>query len=354
MSLPQNSKDTYMQLSKPYFTVREIRFMEKNNKDLDQNIRSFRLKFKETFQLLKNLCIKLNIPIRILQNSSYFYQRFYLLNNNFKKYSNLNFEVGLAVLFISLKLNDYIKKITIVITEAFSLKGVHLSSGELDENKRVIISLERKILEFQSFDFRNFLIEDFLIKYLKYLNSNGKNAVGEMDNKPRSYFSWCCLNDLYLTSLVLQYPAHYNAIIAIKCADLIFDELVKGREVPNGVITSKWKYDDIIEDIKNEKFILSGCNQLLEYFIDNLNITFIKSCLAELDLQSEDKMLIDLLLNVKIDINEKLSLLSKDEQSVNLDGDLYFQPRDTDIAKNGSIRFLYSKQKYLDEINLYK
>lgn len=347
----QDSKDTYLQLSKPYFTLEEISVIEKLNDDLNQNIRNYRSKFKETFQILINLCVKLNIPIKILQNTSYFYQKFYFLNNNYKKYANLHFEIGISSLFMALKLNDYIKKINIVITEAFSIRGMHLSPAELDENKKIIISLERKILEFQSFDFRNFLSEEFLIKYLKSFSDNA-HSQNELI-KTFSYLSWSVLNDLYLTSLVLQFPAHYNAIASIKCLDMIYSELIKEQVIKvEGNKKRKFEYADLINE-KNNDAILSACNQLLEYYIDNFSTTFFKNSLTEMSYQIEDKKLVDLLINIKIDINSKLN---KDTSigKANLESDLFFQPRNTEIAKNGSIRFLYNKKRFIDEVSLYK
>lgn len=358
MSSNSDSKSNYVQLSKPYITLQEIEFIEKNNVDLFQNIRDFKSKTRETFQLLINLVIKLKLPIRILQNSSYFYQKFYLLNNNYKKYSNLHFEVGIAVLFISLKLNDFIKKVSIVISEAFALKGVHLSNNDIEENKRIIISLERKILEFQSFDFRNFLIEDFLVKFLKYFENN--NTLTIHDKKMFFYLSWTISNDLYLTSLVLQYPAHYNAIISIKCSILIFNEINNLNNNDNKFKPLDLDFDKIIENIHDNSFILSGCNQLLEYFIDNMNITFIKNSLQELNFKIDDKKLVDSLLNIKIEISNQLSSQNNNinninnKETMNLQHDLFFKSRDTEIAKNGSIRFLYNKKKFCDEIKLYK
>lgn len=347
----QDSKDTYVQLSKPFFTLDEISVIEKHNPDLLQNIRNCKLKFKETFQIIINLCVKLNIPIKILQNTSYFYQKFYLLNNNYKKYSNLHFEIGIASLFMALKLNDYIKKINIVVAEAYQLKGIHLSSSDIDENKKIIVSLERKILEFQSFDFRNFLSEEFLIKYLKSFNHNESSQ--DHWKKRFSYLSWSVLNDLYLTPLVLQFPAHYNAIASIKCLDLIISELEKAKLIN---ITEdgreNFDYSELI-NAKNNTAILSGCNQLLEYYIDNLSTTFLRRSLVELNYEIEDKKLVDILINIKIEINSKLKKDSSIDTS-SLESDLFFQPRNTEIAKNGSIRFMYNKERFSDEVKLYK
>jgi hypothetical protein len=347
MALQQNSKDTYIQLSKPYFTIKEIDYLQKSNSDLYQNIRSFKAKTQQTFQIIINLAVKLNLPIRILQNTNYFYQRFYLLTNNYKKYSNLHFEVGLASLFISLKLNDYIKKVSVVITEAYNLKGMYLSNSDVEENKKIIISLERKILEFQSFDFRNFLIEEFFIKFLKNLNEEKEGG-----NRLLPYIGWSCLNDLYLTPLVLQYPAHYNAIIALSCSNLIFNELVKEKIGPEPHDEVHWNTQKILNNIKNYSFINAGSNQLLEYFIDNLSKTFFRNSLNELNLEVDDKKLVDLLLNIKININS--SVISQSLNNPTMLEDLFFKQRDTEIAKTGSLRFLYNKQKYTDEIKLYK
>lgn len=366
----------YIQLSKPYLSLHEIEFMEKNNKDLNDNIRNFKSKTKETFQILIKLIMKLKLPIKIMQNLTYFYQKFYLLNDNYKKYSSLHFEVGLTSLFISLKLNDFIKKINIVISEGFNLKGVHLSNNEIEENKKILISLERKILEFQSFDFRNFLVEDFLIKFLKFLNNDKILDNNDLMIKNFSYLSWTLSNDLYLTTLNLQYPAHYNAIISIKCAMLIFNEINKnqeeGKDIAESDISIEGNAKKSVEDnnsknntkinynlksllagTESDSFILPGCNILLEYYIDNYSVTFLKSYLQELDFKIDDKKLIDLLINLKIEINNNISNNSDKTTNIIKD-DLFFKPRDTEIAKIGAIRFLYNKETYLNEVKLYK
>lgn len=350
----QDSKDTYVQLSKPYFTLDEISVIEKHNPDLLQNIRNCKLKFKETFQIIINLCVKLNIPIKILQNTSYFYQKFYLLNNNYKKYSNLHFEIGIASLFMALKMNDYIKKINVVLTEAYQLKGMHLSSTDIDENKKIVVSLERKILEFQSFDFRNFLSEEFLIRYLKSFNNDEQQKQKQKQWKKNfSYLSWSVLNDLYLTPLVLQFPAHYNAIASIKCLNLILNELWEEKLIAIAE-EEKVVFDDkeLIHS-RNNTAILSGCNQLLEYYIDNLSTTFLQKSLSELGYEIETKKLIDLLINIKIEVNNKINKDAKIDK-LSIESDLFFQPRNTEIAKNGSIRFVYNKERFIDEVKLYK
>lgn len=340
----QGVKETYVQLSKPFFTLQEIEFIERNNIDLYQNLRDFKSKTKATFQTLISLAIKLNLPVKVLQNSSYYYQKFYLLNNNYKKYSSLHFEVGLSVLFISLKLNDFIKKVNVVISEAFELKGMRLSSSEIEENKKIIISLERKILEFQSFDFRNFLVEDFLIKYLKHFNKISPN-------KFFSYLCWSVLNDLYLTSLVLQFPAHYNAIISIKACKVIYNTLIEEKAIPGTELPVEWDLRPLVAHLKDISFILSGCDQILSYYIDNINSTFIKSSLDEMSIKIEGKKFVDILINAKIDINKNSQPAVVHEI---VEDDVFYRVRDTDIAKSGAIRFLYNRQRFNNEVKMYR
>ncbi len=352
----KESRGTYVQLSKPFFSAREIEFIEQHNADLRTNIRNFKSKSKDVFQALIRLCIRLNLPLRVLQNSSYFYQKFYLLNNNYKKYSNLHYEVGLAVLFISLKLNDYIKKVAVVITEALAMKEYHLTNADLEENKKIIVSLERKILEFQSFDFRNFLAEDYLIKFLKHFSNNNTTTTNDKDNSKISYLVWSTLNDLYLTSLVVQYPAHYNALISINCGSLIFTEIAKTcPESATSALTSiDCDFKTIYPAISDNTFLLNGTNQLLEYFIDNLNITFLRNCLYELGVKLDDKQILDILINIKIEVNAKIASAPTEVNDAYLQNDMFFLPRDTDIAKNGSLRFIYKKSKYTQEMELSK
>ncbi|KAG7839392.1 hypothetical protein KL942_003754 [Ogataea angusta] len=186
----------------------------------DSLARAYKVKKREVFQFLCKLIKVLQFPTKILQGCFYYYQRFYMFNS-FAKYGNAHYDVGITALFISLKQNDYIKKLSLVISEAYKLRGIAATPQEQDEHRKRLLSMEKKFMELEAFDFRYFLIEELLIKYAKYFRV------------PREvcFLSWSMLNDLYATELPLQWPSNFNAIVVLRTSLLVWNELNLERKV---------------------------------------------------------------------------------------------------------------------------
>lgn len=327
--------DTYVQLSKPYLTPNEIQGAVASNVELLENIRTYNTQKQDSFNLIKQLIIRLKLPVKILQNFSYLYQRFYLFNGNFKKYasSTINFQLSIACLFISLKLNDFIIKLNNIIAVAHQVKYPQhpLPSNAVEEIKKVVVNLERKILEFQSFDFRNYLIEDYLIKFSKACKFSPHHT----------YIQWSITNDTYYTRLILQYPAHYMACVSIYTSKLILNGLQ--------IDTEDFNLKNLLPNTESS-FLNIGANQLLEYYIDNIanGKSYLEAAFKELNIPYDMKKFIDTLINIKIEVNKSI------KQTPNMiPNDMFFTPRDTEISKVGAMRFLYNEATYLNEVSHY-
>ncbi|VEU19354.1 DEKNAAC100133 [Brettanomyces naardenensis] len=321
-----------IQLSKPFLSSKEITYLMQNNIGNSDQIRMYRLKKRETFQFLIRLIKILQFPVKVLQNCSYFYQTFYLFTDDFPKYANLHYEVGITALFVSLKMNDFIKKLTLVLQEGNTLRAAHVSAQEFDEQRRTIIGMEKTMMECESFDFRNYCIEDLLVKFTKLYKIPEKE----------SYVCWSVLNDLYLTELPLELPAHYNAVIAIRTGLMIF----------NAVSQTKTNYNIDLHRINmraENEGLISGVSLLLEYYIDNYSTTFLRDALKDVHMVYESKELVDEILNVKIEFSGKFNSRKGSEGVVSRE-DLYFQPRNPDTGKYGCIRFVYNKRRYVEEV----
>lgn len=333
---------SFIQLAKPLLAERELDLLLEANVDLQSDLRAHRGRTNDAQSLLLALLKTLKLPVRVLQQTCYAYQRFYLFNGNYKKYSTSQIDVSIAALFTALKANDFIVKLTTVLQEANSIRKINV---DIEEQKKVILSLEKKIMEFQSFDFRSPIIEDLLIRFLKFYSSQLDNQI--------LYLSWSILNDLYFTKLVLMYPVHLNALVTLKCAILIHNEL-QGEELK--VDLKKLKFDIDQKELNN------GCNIMMEHFIDNTgSSTFLTDTLIELNYPISNqspsqtptpKKLQDSLINIKIILNNNLPKQMENIKEA-LKGDEFFKPRDSELSKNGSIRFLYNRQKYTNEV-LYK
>ncbi|KAF6010946.1 hypothetical protein HII13_003060 [Brettanomyces bruxellensis] len=321
-----------IQLSKPFVTSKEIAYLKKTNIGNSDEIRAYSLKKRETFEFLIRLVKRLHFPVRILQYCSYLYQRFFLFSTNFTRDLKWHMEIGLTALFISMKMNDFIKKLTFVLQESNTARSLHLSPQELESQRRTIMGLEKTMMECESFDFRNYCMEDLLVKFTKFFK------LSEME----SYISWSILNDLYLTELPLELPAHHNAIIAMRTALLILSSISNHslHEVDLHKINMRPDNDSLI----------LGVHQMLEHYIDNYPTTFLKDAMLEIHIDDEPKELVDKFLTVKIDFAKKFPSPRGLHSSVP-DQDLLFQPHDSELGKHGCIRFLYNKKKYLDEVS---
>lgn len=335
---------SYIELSKPLLAEREINLLLENNTDLHSSWRAHQQRTNEANSLLLALVKSLDLPTRVLQNTCYAYQRFYLFNGNYKKYQSSQIDVAISSLFYALKCNDFIVKLNNVLQESNTIRKINGPNVDIEEQKRVILGLEKKIMEFQSLDFRSSSCENLLMRFIKGFPDLKSNV---------RYLSWCILNDLYFTKLILIYPSHINAIIAINCAILIHNELAESEHDHIQINYKKLEFDFDIKEVNN------GCNIMMERYVDNLTTqSFLSDALVQLKIHQSpmltpsspsSKRFQDNLINIKIELNKNISdPMSNIKQA--LKDDTFFKPRDNDVSKNGSIRFLYNRNKYTNEV----
>ncbi|KAH3663537.1 hypothetical protein OGAPHI_004938 [Ogataea philodendri] len=339
MSLsPDTSGDhaNVIQLSKPFLSKEEIEYMFRNSLADETQVRTYNDKKKEVFQFLCQLVKVLKFPTKILQSCFYYYQRFYMFND-FGKYGNLHYDVGLTALFVSLKQNDYIKKLSLVISEAYKLRNIAAGPQEQDEYRKRLLAMEKKFMEFEAFDFRYFMIEELLIKYAKYFRIP----------KEVCFLSWSMLNDLYATELPLQWPSNFNSVVVLKSSLLVWNEINAERRVERVINEREVSVNARKEETSN------AVSELLDYYMHNYEASFMKQALDQLNIQLDSKHIINnVILNIKIGLHQDERARPPKRQR-NLDDDLFFKLRDYDVGKTSSIRFLYSKKMYLDEVSQY-
>lgn len=337
MSFRDDSRppENVIELSKPFMLPREIEHLKKCNIGNGDRIRQYMQLKEETFKFLIQLIKALHLPMRVLQNCSYFFQRFFLFTINFQKYASLHFEVGITALFISLKMNDFIKKLMYVLQEANSILGRRLTQQQMDDQKRMVMHVEKIMMESGSFDFRNYSIEDMLVKFTKFYKVPEKEC----------FICWSVLNDLYLTELPLQLPAHYNAVVAMRTALMIF------KSIGQGMQTHNYHIDLHLLNLRQEnEGLVDGINTMLGFYIDNYPSTFLCDALHTSEMPYDPKQLSDELLNIKIRFGEKFHNKRHPMSVVTGNDDLFFKPRDPALGELGCVRFLYKKMKYIDEV----
>lgn len=326
---------TYLQLSKQFLTRTEIHH-------LNGHVQPKQL--KETHQLLLSLVKSLKLPLRVLQTTLYLLQKTLLFINPGLQ------ELAITCLFISTKSNDFIIKLQNLLHASLALTTQKPKKEDLEELKKRVLSLERKVMEIQGFDFRQYNVEELLVKFIKLYQSK------ELLDDQQAYLAWCITNDLYFTRLILILPAHYCAIIALHLARLINNEL--------GMTKYRLEYN-LLQFRPDMLKVKEGCNLLLEYYIDNLSSTFMFKSIKEQ--RGEDSNLAtpktpvtpatpstnqtsvptrdplakevqNALLNIKIE-------LAVDSKIGKLSEDLYYKNRE-----EGSIRFMYNRGKYEREV----
>ncbi|OUM52220.1 hypothetical protein BVG19_g1387 [[Candida] boidinii] len=336
----------YVQLSKPFFTKSEINFLFKKTLGDSNQLRTYITKKKEAFNLLIALVKSLKFPVNCLQYACYYYQRFFLFNP-FLKYINYTTEIAITSLFLSIKNNDYIKKLSLIIQFANKYRNLKLSNLELEEQRKLILQFEKNFLEILSFDFRNYPIEDLLIKFSKFYKLN----------ENLTYLSWCILNDLYLTELSLSLSSNYCAMVVIQLAILISNELLNTKLIIDPLKLENCFTKKYIKDID------IGINDFLEYSLENYSSSFLKDCLIEkysdkLEKVKDEEYIKNILINIKIKISEIVDSGTngngngggKDNKVLVNIKDPFLNLRDYDIGKTGSIRFLYHEKDYIKEI----
>ncbi|CDK30034.1 unnamed protein product [Kuraishia capsulata CBS 1993] len=319
-----------VQFSKLYLTKDEVALCKRATIH-DELL--YTVKKKEIFQFIKELIKKLKSPLKILQSFGYYFQRFFLFND-FKKNINSCHEIAICALYIAMKNNDYIKRLKDVIAMGNQIRNLPCTSEALDEQKKKIFSFEKKFLEVIAFDFRAFSVEDFLIKYSKTLGVH----------PDVTYLAWIISNDSYFTELVLT-SAPYN--ISQGCLLLGFDlyeELNPGKLDQE---ISTWK-EGLLKSRKispNPFFVLSAKNDLLTYFIEQWDGSFLSSMV-------EAENLNDHILNIKLKLAHEPEMKGR-KRAIALEessDDLFYKPRDYEVGKVGTIRFLYHKREFLEEM----
>ncbi|GMG40718.1 unnamed protein product [Ambrosiozyma monospora] len=337
---PQSSSATpiislnYIQLAKPFLTKNEISYMFNNAIKSDELLAiTYKTKKREAFRFMIELSRALRFPTKILQNACFFYQRFYLLCDDMKKYLKSYLEISIACILVSLKMNDYIKKLNVVLGEANKILN---ADGDIDEQRRHVLYMEKKMMEFGSFDLRSYSVESFLIKFVKFYGFD----------KELCFLIWSICNDLYLTELTLQLPAHFNAMAVIELGVRIWNEVKKD--------SIKVDFNQLGTKISEEN-IISAVNEMLQFYLDNYDWSFIKTSLSELEISSGN--ISDSFINLKIEFSEKEDEFIKKSKTISNDEsnciakDCFFKSRDTEIGKVGSLRFLYNRKAYMNELS---
>ncbi|KAH3677557.1 hypothetical protein WICPIJ_008964 [Wickerhamomyces pijperi] len=303
-----------IQLSRPFLTRQQIKFARSKT---IENPAIYNQRLLQLHQYLLKICHSFKFPMRVLEGSMYYYQRFYL-HNKFEKTALINpLDVGITCLFIVSKNEDTIKKLRDLLILFNQTRGVTLSAEQFENYRKRILSIEFQILETIGFDFRTYHSEEFLIKYNKLLKVD----------KETSYISWLILCDTYQTDVSLKYPPH---IIAICCIIL-----------NNKLSDSSLKLTTDYQRLRCEEKLVNECLQdILTHYVESFKITGLALKFPDYQIK---------FVHIKMEFNESKPQMmfhvdekQKQQQHQDLEKDQFFQERD---FTTGERRYMLENQK---------
>ncbi|KAK7518058.1 cyclin [Phyllosticta citriasiana] len=167
-------------------------------------------------KLIDDVRKALQLPVRTFNTACVYYHKFRLLHSD-SEY-NLH-EASLAALFTACKIEDTLKKSREIICASFNLKlsvSEHLSPDDpqLEQPSKVIIGLERLMLEAAGFDFRNRQPQKLVIKLTRKCGF-AKENVGRT--------AYHMSLDLYRTLAPLKQTTPAMAIACVELAARLLD-----------------------------------------------------------------------------------------------------------------------------------
>ncbi|KAL1623572.1 RNA polymerase II C-terminal domain kinase beta subunit [Neofusicoccum ribis] len=191
-------------------------------------------------QLIDTVRRSLQLPVRTFNTACVYYHKFRLIHSD-NEYNLV--EAALAALFTACKIEDTLKKSKEIICASFNLKlppADQLSPDDsrahqqLEQPSKVIIGLERLMLEGAGFDFRNRQPQKLVIKLSKR-SGFAKDRVGKT--------AYSMSLDLYRTFAPLKQTTAAMAIACVELAARLCDanmERVDHRS-RSGIDYSRWK-----------------------------------------------------------------------------------------------------------------
>lgn len=170
---------------------------------------------------IDNVRRSLQLPIRTYTTACVYFHKFRLAHAgtlNDMQYNNAWADACAASLLTSCKVEDTLKKSRDILAAAYNLKAsTHDQLGADDPvfegPSRVVIGLERMVLEAGGFDFRSKYPHRLLVKLAK---SMPEGADGEREKVTKT--SWTVLTDLYRTFAPLKQTSVTMALASLELA----------------------------------------------------------------------------------------------------------------------------------------
>lgn len=242
-------------------------------------------------------------PTKTLETAMIYYQRYFLFN---KFDIAIYYDIAITSIFIASKNEDTIKKLRDIIVVANQIRSTLLNQDQFELYRKKILSLEFKLLETISFDFRLFHVEELLIKISKSLKIP----------KEIGYLAWLIAYDSYQTEIALKVPPQSIAIACISLA-------TKLKEFETSIRVELY--------YSSENAVNEALFDLLDLYINSYNYTG----LAGIHPDFQNKFV-----EIRIPLSDAQGLREQIEDVIR--EDYYFRDRDFSI---GERRYMLGNQR---------
>lgn len=242
-------------------------------------------------------------PTKTLETAMIYYQRYFLFN---KFDIAIYYDIAITSIFIASKNEDTIKKLRDIIVVANQIRSTLLNQDQFELYRKKILSLEFKLLETISFDFRLFHVEELLIKISKSLKIP----------KEIGYLAWLIAYDSYQTEIALKVPPQSIAIACISLA-------TKLKEFETSIRVELY--------YTSENAVNEALFDLLDLYINSYNYTG----LAGIHPDFQNKFV-----EIRIPLSDAQGLREQIEDVIR--EDYYFRDRDFSI---GERRYMLGNQR---------
>lgn len=349
---------TIVQVSRPYFTLNELSHLHANtipeNKKLAYNQRKH-----QVFQFLFQIVRVMKFPLRVLGTAMNFYQRYYIFNV-FEEPKDQNpendllselekdpFLVAYTCLFLATKNEECIKKLKEIQTVANRLRELDQDARSyaggptlFETQRKVIMSLEFKLLQILKFDFLNPVpsVDQLVVAFSKQLSLDYKLTL----------FAWLVSFDIVSTPLGLVIPPHCIALaivivtLNLKPRDV---DAKYGGDGPSKAVSDILENLDCMGDFRcPEPLVNEGIVYILSYYVHQMNFLILNEFLPAVNKELGKEQIFKFM-ELKSRFND-LKVLS--EQSVmpgQLKQDPYLRKWDYSVASKGAARFMISNKR---------
>lgn len=355
---PNKTLPSITQVSRPFFTSNELSFLHSITIPEQKKI-AYSQRKHQIFQFIFQIIKILKFPLRILNTTMIYYQRYYLFN----KFEEINddpnpqntidlekdpYIVAVTCLFLATKNEDCIKKLKDILTVANKIRDIDQEKNNFfDYQKKIIMNLEFKFLQIIKFDFINGSnnlpsVDQLIIQFCKKLNLDYKSTM----------FCWLISFDIMSTPLGLILPPHCISLsIIIITLNLKPNDIQnKYNKIDNSISDSNDyndKLNEILEKIDSfndfncpESLVNEGIIYLLDYYIHQMNFSILNEYLPSINKESGKEQIFKFM-DLKSRFNDLKTLNESSTSDKHLlIQDKYLKKWDYSVGLKGSVRFI--------------